>query len=791
MSETSPLPTDARIVLEVLLELPKNEWKSKFATGRLGVRNKRLAELTGLSPDQLNLAVAWLEKREAVHLIRGQGDQPFQFRWVQQLTSQGRLLLSSYDSENQMSRRTEPLAGVTNAEWIWLKEAMRRRNSGESLAPSAIRSSILESLPRGFRATDINRALWKGERPTLLGLALMEPDDDLVQDADRVIRAVQAAIKERPEAEEVLASDVAARARLSHDRAGFILSLLSFLPAFHSQSRSTRVVASASIAASDLAVVSDADSIARHVVYVHDTITISEDREPGREDYQRYTGIQPLIEDLLGLAPAPNPAVLHDVAEAEVRPEGMLSSLDAVPAEAPALEEPKDYSRSIPGQGVNNLWYRHQDTDAVIVFVHGIMSDSRMCWLAPDNESPESARYWPELIASDSRFNEYSIYLGGFATGLSSTIYDASACEQELYRALIRPDELTGKRVLDHERIVFVCHSTGGIVVRHMLEREVVAFQQKTVGLLLIASPSFGSRLASALSIVSRLFGNKLARQLEWGNKFLKDVDVRFKQTLHEDRIPRFYGREGLEQISPGLWLRYVPFLNRFLLVTEESGGRYFGQPVLLRHTDHSGTVKPVERSHSGYELLVDFVREFRERFQPPRDPNRQRSMSPPGALTGKSHSPASPARPSAAPHVSAIPTPAASSQVVVVYAAADEVFALGLADRLRTRTGISAWTRAWEVLPGDRTIERLFGSIAQARVCVAILTKAALDEPLLLEQIAAMFHRRLESPVRVVPVLVGDTAPPLFLKDTEPIRIAYDVEFDAAVELLARVLSS
>jgi hypothetical protein len=41
--------------------------------------------------------------------------------------------------------------------------------------------------------------------------------------------------------------------------------------------------------------------------------------------------------------------------------------------------------------------------------------------------------------------------------------------------------------------------------------------------------------------------------------------------------------------------------------VDEQSAGRYFGPPILLRNTDHFSVVKPDSIEHPAHEVLVDF----------------------------------------------------------------------------------------------------------------------------------------------------------------------------------------
>ena len=160
----------------------------------------------------------------------------------------------------------------------------------------------------------------------------------------------------------------------------------------------------------------------------------------------------------------------------------------------------------LPQPGVNNYWFLDRRTETVIVFVHGILSDSRGCWLHIDARDPSQNRYWPAIIEGDARFTEASVYMGGYYTKVDAGPYEIRNCADELFRALKRTDESGSPPVMNRERILFVCHSTGGIVVRYLLESNAEAFRNKSVGLLLIASPSYGSEWADKLSLLSRFY---------------------------------------------------------------------------------------------------------------------------------------------------------------------------------------------------------------------------------------------------------------------------------------------
>ncbi|MGE0085846.1 MAG: TIR domain-containing protein [Desulfococcaceae bacterium] len=262
----------------------------------------------------------------------------------------------------------------------------------------------------------------------------------------------------------------------------------------------------------------------------------------------------------------------------------------------------------LPPEGENNLWYEYNDSNTVIVFVHGILSDSRGCWLYQDKTNPENSKYWPEMILEDKRIGKVSIFLGGFYTKFDSGDYKVENCSYEIFKALNRTDKEGRQPPISKKNIVFICHSTGGIVIRYMLEREQAVFKDKNIGLILIASPSYGSKLENRLDWLATLYNQQLGKQLKWGNAELQDIDGRFRDLLNDKKIPCLFGTEAYEN--------HFIFHRKFLpdktrVVTKESAGRYFGAPVLLRNTDHFSTVKPHSFNHPAHELVVDFWEKY------------------------------------------------------------------------------------------------------------------------------------------------------------------------------------
>lgn len=263
----------------------------------------------------------------------------------------------------------------------------------------------------------------------------------------------------------------------------------------------------------------------------------------------------------------------------------------------------------LPTADENNLWYRYNDEDAVLVFVHGVLSNSRDCWLHNDEQTKRPICYWPELIASDARFKDVGIYLGGYHTAVDSGDFPIQQCAQEVYSYLTIPDPLNRPPVMEKKKITFVCHSMGGIVARYLLCEQRDVFKDKQVGIVLIASPSYGSQLARSLDRVVYLYNHAQGTQLQWGNETLKDLDKRFRNVKESGQIPNLSGVELFENRFVIHW-KWLPWFTRDKVVTEESAARYFGYAKQVGGSDHTSISKPKGIGDPVHTYLLQFLQE-------------------------------------------------------------------------------------------------------------------------------------------------------------------------------------
>jgi pimeloyl-ACP methyl ester carboxylesterase len=268
-------------------------------------------------------------------------------------------------------------------------------------------------------------------------------------------------------------------------------------------------------------------------------------------------------------------------------------------------------TKSAPNDG----WVKYSPSSStVIVFVHGFLSDCIGCW------THEGGAFWPEIVSSDERFGDVSVFVAGYYTNINSLDYGIADCSSELLAALSVKQENGRASPIDFPNILFVCHSLGGIVARYMLGSHFQRFSSRSTGLVLMASPSLGSAYADVMSGLARLLGNRAGSQLRTTNELLLDLDRRFKGVL-EDADGRIVGTEAVETDFYGHRV-----LTRLLppVVAWESAARYFGHPERIGGTTHSSIVKPDSKNHPSHRLLLNFIN---GKFSKIRQENRRKTV--------------------------------------------------------------------------------------------------------------------------------------------------------------------
>ncbi|WP_172669406.1 ATP-binding protein [Pseudomonas viridiflava] len=249
----------------------------------------------------------------------------------------------------------------------------------------------------------------------------------------------------------------------------------------------------------------------------------------------------------------------------------------------------------------NNSWHRYTaGSDVAVVFVHGFFSSAKSCWYNKDAKI-----FWPDLLISDNRLVDVDVFLGGYYTGIDSgDFYGVRQCAQELYKALSR-DSHDGKLApLKKKKLIFVCHSLGGIVTRYMLESQKEHFAGHVIGLALMASPSLGSDYADSFKGIINFYRNRLGKQLSVDNEILHDLDDRFKEFIDARDNSTFFGVEAVEHL-PMINIKILPGFKP--IVMKNSAARYFTSQILAG-CDHSTIVKPDGHNHPSHNFIIDFM---------------------------------------------------------------------------------------------------------------------------------------------------------------------------------------
>lgn len=240
-------------------------------------------------------------------------------------------------------------------------------------------------------------------------------------------------------------------------------------------------------------------------------------------------------------------------------------------------------------------WLKKPTGSISVVFVHGILSSGEKCW------RHANGTYWPELLNQDPDLASLGIYIYNYQTGFASGSYSLSNVVDDLKERIFTLDG-----VADSKKIVFVCHSMGGIVVRKFIVERVNDFLDRKIeiGLYLVASPSLGSHYANWLEPIAQFAGHEQAKALTFtqANQWLNDLDKTFIN-LKESKRLSIHGKELLED-------KFITLTNLFRkqVVEPFSGARYFGESFKVAGSDHFTIAKPKNNSSDQHRLLKAFI---------------------------------------------------------------------------------------------------------------------------------------------------------------------------------------
>jgi hypothetical protein len=93
--------------------------------------------------------------------------------------------------------------------------------------------------------------------------------------------------------------------------------------------------------------------------------------------------------------------------------------------------------------------------------------------------------------------------------------------------------------------------------------------------------------------------------------------------------------------------------------------------------------------------------------------------------------------------------------------------FVLGFAGRLRAK-GVNAWVDTWEMLPGDKLIDKVFNDgLKSADVVIVVLSNVSVTKPWVQKELQTAVVKNIVDRTQLIPVRLDGCGVPECLRDT------------------------
>jgi len=256
---------------------------------------------------------------------------------------------------------------------------------------------------------------------------------------------------------------------------------------------------------------------------------------------------------------------------------------------------------------ISNTTDRDRKVD--VVFVHGLGGTSHSTWL--HGKGAAAGRFfWPEELGRD--LPQCGIWTVGYSAGITALQNPGTIIEQ-------RASDLSRKlatSTLGFRPLIFVTHSTGGLVVKSLIvgSQTVADLDRKRLvsviqGIVFCATPHHASAFADAVGVLGEFFGGN-HEQVGDMRANAEPVDILNEQFIEWHRIHPILVDSYAENV--GLyrtrgWRRSVPL---GMVVPRASANPCIaGHLVHEVDADHLTIVKPPSREHDVYLGVVRLIR--------------------------------------------------------------------------------------------------------------------------------------------------------------------------------------
>jgi hypothetical protein len=136
---------------------------------------------------------------------------------------------SKFDTPEKMPSANEALVRklLTDTERLWLRTLYEHWKTGKELSPRAIEMQLAEKLPHNFTMNRLLFGLGRNSGITILGIALLDPQNPVVSESNEIIVAIRNFLKENPERQLITAKEISERTTLNETRIERLLEELS------------------------------------------------------------------------------------------------------------------------------------------------------------------------------------------------------------------------------------------------------------------------------------------------------------------------------------------------------------------------------------------------------------------------------------------------------------------------------------------------------------------------------------------------------------------------------------
>jgi pimeloyl-ACP methyl ester carboxylesterase len=225
--------------------------------------------------------------------------------------------------------------------------------------------------------------------------------------------------------------------------------------------------------------------------------------------------------------------------------------------------------------------------DGVIVFVHGVTGGDPVTWT-----NAVTHAYWPEMLAHDSDFKGFDIYIYDYDSPLLKNALTISELAEDMAGTLQRAG------IFEHREVIFLCHSMGGLVTRAFLQRY-QKYAPQVNFIYFFSTPSTGSDLAR----VAKFFSDN--------PQYGRMVPIK-RDSFLTDQILAWNAASF--PIASYCSYEAQPTVGRRPVVTVESATTLCNRQIRPILADHAGVVKPANADDKPYIFFKNGFLETRPR---------------------------------------------------------------------------------------------------------------------------------------------------------------------------------